>query len=126
MGRELVVQLAAGGCDVATCDVHERTLAETVAAGYGRTVRRARRVTGHLCDVADEAQVGRFRDEVLAAHDRDNVNFLFNNAGVGGGYSFIAEVRGLGPDVCVLLGGGATTATACSSRSSSRATRDTS
>ena len=30
MGRELVVQLAAGGCDVATCDVHDAELAETV------------------------------------------------------------------------------------------------
>jgi NAD(P)-dependent dehydrogenase (short-subunit alcohol dehydrogenase family) len=29
MGRELVVQLATGGCDVATCDVHEPSLAET-------------------------------------------------------------------------------------------------
>ena len=50
-------------------------------------------MTGHACDVADEAQVGRFRDEVLAAHDREHVNLLFNNAGVGGGYSFIAEDR---------------------------------
>ena len=51
------------------------------------------RVTGHRCDVADETQVGRFRDEVLAAHDREHVSLLFNNAGVGGGYSFITEDR---------------------------------
>lgn len=91
MGRELVVQLAAGGCDVATCDVHDAELAETVdlaSAGAPRV-----RVTGHVCDVADEAQVARFRDEVLAAHDREHVNLLFNNAGVGGGYSFITEDR---------------------------------
>ena len=30
MGRELVVQLAAAGCDVATCDVHDADLADTV------------------------------------------------------------------------------------------------
>ncbi len=29
MGAELVVQLAAQGCSVATCDVHSETLAET-------------------------------------------------------------------------------------------------
>ena len=91
MGRELVVQLAAGGCDVATCDVHDADLAETVA--LARDGAPGRRVTGHVCDVADEVQVGRFRDEVLAEHDCDHVNFLFNNAGVGGGYSFIAEDR---------------------------------
>jgi NAD(P)-dependent dehydrogenase (short-subunit alcohol dehydrogenase family) len=91
MGRELVVQLAAAGCDVATCDVHDAELTETVAlASEGAP---GTRVTGHGCDVADEAQVGRFRDEVLAAHDRDHVNLLFNNAGVGGGYSFIADDR---------------------------------
>jgi NAD(P)-dependent dehydrogenase (short-subunit alcohol dehydrogenase family) len=50
-------------------------------------------VTGHLCDVADESQVGRFRDEVLAQHGRDHVNLLFNNAGIGGGYSFVSEDR---------------------------------
>jgi len=91
MGRELVVQLAAAGCDVATCDVHGAELAETVALASAGAP--GRRVTGHGCDVADEAQVGRFRDEVLAEHDREHVNLLFNNAGVGGGYSFIAEDR---------------------------------
>jgi NAD(P)-dependent dehydrogenase (short-subunit alcohol dehydrogenase family) len=91
MGRELVLQLAAGGCDVATCDVHDTELAETVA--LASDAAPGTRVTGHVCDVADEAQVGRFRDEVLAAHDREHVNLLFNNAGVGGGYSFIAEDR---------------------------------
>jgi NAD(P)-dependent dehydrogenase (short-subunit alcohol dehydrogenase family) len=91
MGRELVVQLAAGGCDVATCDVHDAELAETVALASDGAP--GARVTGHRCDVSDEAQVARFRDEVLAQHDREHVNLLFNNAGVGGGYSFIAEDR---------------------------------
>ena len=91
MGRELVVQLAAGGCDVATCDVHDTELAETV--GLASDGAPGARVSGHVCDVADENQVAHFRDEVLAAHDADSVNLLFNNAGVGGGYSFIAEDR---------------------------------
>ena len=34
-----------------------------------------------------------FRDEVVAQHGRDHVNLLFNNAGVGGGYSFVADDR---------------------------------
>jgi len=91
MGRELVVQLASGGCDVATCDVHETDLAETVRLALD-TAPDAR-VTAHRCDVSDEAQVAAFRDEVLAQHDRDHVNLLFNNAGVAGGYSFVADDR---------------------------------
>ena len=91
MGRELVVQLAAGGCDVATCDVHDADLEATVALASAGAPRA--RVTAHRCDVADEAQVERFRDDVLAAHGRDSVNLLFNNAGVAGGYSFVTDDR---------------------------------
>jgi NAD(P)-dependent dehydrogenase (short-subunit alcohol dehydrogenase family) len=91
MGRELVVQLAVGGCDVATCDVHEADLAETVrlAAEAAPDVR----VTAHRCDVSDEAQVQAFRDEVVTQHGRDHLHLLFNNAGVAGGYSFVADDR---------------------------------
>jgi NAD(P)-dependent dehydrogenase (short-subunit alcohol dehydrogenase family) len=88
MGRELVVQLAAQGCAVATCDVHQDAVAETAArAGAGSMV------TAHTCDVADEAQVLRFRDEALAAHAADHVDLVFSNAGTGGGGSFITEPR---------------------------------
>jgi NAD(P)-dependent dehydrogenase (short-subunit alcohol dehydrogenase family) len=91
MGRELVLQLAAGGCDVATCDVHETDLAETVA--LAQDAAPDGRVTAHRCDVSDERQVLAFRDEVLAQHGRDHVHLLFNNAGVAGGYSFVADDR---------------------------------
>jgi NAD(P)-dependent dehydrogenase (short-subunit alcohol dehydrogenase family) len=92
MGRELVRQLAAEGCSVATCDVHRNAVAETAdlaraGAPAGTTV------TSHSCDVADEAQVLRFRDEVLAAHAADHVDLVFSNAGIGGGGSFIADPR---------------------------------
>ena len=91
MGRELVTQLAAEGCSVATCDVHGNAVAET--AGLARAGAPAgTRVTSHTCDVADEAQVLRFRDEVLAAH-ADHVDLVFSNAGIGGGGSFIADPR---------------------------------
>ena len=51
------------------------------------------RVTGHVCDVADEAQVLRFRDELLAEHASDHVDLVFSNAGAGGGDSFVRSRR---------------------------------
>ena len=92
MGRELVRQLAAEGCSVATCDVHGIAVAETAdLASAGAPA--GTRVTSHTCDVADEAQVLRFRDEVLAAHAAGHVDLVFSNAGIGGGGSFIADPR---------------------------------
>jgi len=93
MGRELVRQLAAEGCDVATCDVMEETLAETVdlcaqdraERGSGGDV-----ITG-LADVSVEADVLAFRDRVAAW--RPHLNLLFNNAGIGGGGSIIHDGR---------------------------------
>ena len=92
MGRELVIQLAAAGCSVAACDLNPDTMAETVTlarAGAGPGVL----VTGHACDVAEEAQLLRFRDELLEAHARDHVNLVFANAGVGGAASFVKDPR---------------------------------
>jgi len=92
MGRELTRQLAAAGCSVAACDLYPDTVAETAAlaqAGAGPGVR----VTGHACDVADEAQVLRFRDELLAEHARDHVHLVFANAGAGGAGSFVTSPR---------------------------------
>ena len=92
MGRELVRQLAAEGCSVAACDVHREAVAET--ADLARAVAPAgTTVTSHSCDVADEAQVLRFRDEALAAHGAGHVDLVFSNAGIGGGGSFIADPR---------------------------------
>src|SRR6201995_3433912 len=92
MGRELVRQLAAEGCSVATCDVHSGPVEQTAAlaragAPDGTTV------TSHVCDVAEEPQVRRFRDEVLAAHAADHLDLVFSNAGIGGGGSFINDPR---------------------------------
>jgi NAD(P)-dependent dehydrogenase (short-subunit alcohol dehydrogenase family) len=92
MGRELVVQLAAEGCSVATCDVNAASAAETAAlaqAGQPDGVL----VTGHACDVSDEAQVLRFRDELLAQHASEHVDVVFSNAGIGGGESFVTSRR---------------------------------
>ncbi|MEY2571322.1 MAG: hypothetical protein QOE63_1672, partial [Acidimicrobiaceae bacterium] len=88
MGRELVVQLAAAGASVGACDLHVDNLEETIErarAGAPAGVK----VTAHRCDVSDRADVERFRDEVLAQHDIDHVNLVFNNAGIAGGGSFV-------------------------------------
>jgi NAD(P)-dependent dehydrogenase (short-subunit alcohol dehydrogenase family) len=92
MGRELVRQLAAQGCSVAACDWHPDAVAQTAAlaradAGSGIVV------TSHACDVSDEAQVLRFRDELLGQHARDHVDLVFANAGIGGAGSFVNDSR---------------------------------
>ena len=92
MGAELVVQLASQGCSVATCDVHSETLAETAKRAANEAPAGAR-ITTHLCDVADAAQVDRFRDDVVKEHETDHINLLFNNAGIGGGGSFLTGKR---------------------------------
>ena len=92
MGRELVRQLAAAGCSVAACDVNPQTVEQTAAlAGPGAP--HGVRVTGHRCDVSEESQVLRFRDELLAEHASDHVDLVFSNAGIGGGGSFVNDSR---------------------------------
>jgi NAD(P)-dependent dehydrogenase (short-subunit alcohol dehydrogenase family) len=92
MGRELVVQLAAEGCSVATCDMNADAMAET-ARRAAKGSPAGTRITTHVCDVSDESQVIRFRDEVVAQHRTDHVNLVFNNAGIGGGGSFVTGDR---------------------------------
>jgi NAD(P)-dependent dehydrogenase (short-subunit alcohol dehydrogenase family) len=92
MGRELARQLAAQGCSVAACDWHPETVAETaVLARAGAPP--GTRVSSHFCDVSDEAQVLRFRDELLEEHATGHVDLVFSNAGIGGGESFVSSGR---------------------------------
>ena len=88
MGRELVVQFAAAGCHVATCDIFPEALEETAAL-----CDPAVRVTPHRCDVSDEAQVLAFRDEVVERHGAGYIHLLFNNAGIVVGGSFVGGDR---------------------------------
>ena len=92
MGRELLRQLVAEGCSVAACDLNSGAVAE-VAALAQEGAPPGVRVTGHACDVADEAQVLRFRDELLERHASDHVDLVFSNAGMGGGESFVSGPR---------------------------------
>jgi NAD(P)-dependent dehydrogenase (short-subunit alcohol dehydrogenase family) len=92
MGRELVRQLAAEGCSVAACDWNTETVGETAATARTGAPAGAL-VTGHTCDVSDEPQVQRFRDELLQRHSADHVDLVFCNAGIGGAPSFVTSPR---------------------------------
>src|SRR5260370_387530 len=90
MGRELVRQLAAEACNVAMCDVSEEGMAETRRLCEAAGLPQGLRVTTHLADVSDDAQVERFRDEVAERQGTDKIHLLFNNAGIGGRGSLVA------------------------------------
>ena len=87
MGRELVRQLAREGSHVAMCDVIEDNMLETfeIVSKESPSIK----LTKHVCDVSNEEQVFKFKDEVLDEHDTETINLLFNNAGIGGGGSFV-------------------------------------
>jgi NAD(P)-dependent dehydrogenase (short-subunit alcohol dehydrogenase family) len=51
------------------------------------------RVMTFVADVADEQQILKFRDAVARQLDTDHIHLLFNNAGIGGGPSFINSPR---------------------------------
>jgi len=92
MGRELVRQLAADGCHVATCDVSEEAMAQTKALAE-QEAPAGTRISTFLADVSEKTQVLAFRDAVTAAHETDHIHLLFNNAGIGGGGSFVLDER---------------------------------
>ena len=94
MGRELAVQLTAEGCSVAMCDVSADNMTiteELCRAGMpaGTTV------SSFVADVSNEQQLQAFRDHVVRTHcpDQPMLHLLFNNAGVGGGGSFVDDPR---------------------------------
>jgi NAD(P)-dependent dehydrogenase (short-subunit alcohol dehydrogenase family) len=93
MGRELARQLVAEGCNVAMCDVSAENMAETKRLCEAGKLPQGLRITTHIADVSDEAQVLRFRDEVSRQQNTDRVNLVFNNAGIGGGGSMIDNSR---------------------------------
>jgi NAD(P)-dependent dehydrogenase (short-subunit alcohol dehydrogenase family) len=92
MGRELSRQLAATGCQVAVCDLSEENMAGTKQL-CAQAAPEGTRVTSFAADVSDERQVLAFRDAVMRDHDTDHIHLLFNNAGIGGGGSFVADDR---------------------------------
>ena len=87
MGRELVRQLAEEGCDIALCDVMEENMQETVDIVSSESPEV--KITSFKCDVSLEGDVFSFKDKVIEEHKTDHINLLFNNAGIGGGGSFL-------------------------------------
>jgi NAD(P)-dependent dehydrogenase (short-subunit alcohol dehydrogenase family) len=92
MGRELARQLVAEGCSVAMCDLSEANMAETARLCRAEAAQGAK-VSSHMADVSIEEQILKFRDEVAAQQETDKIHLLFNNAGIGGGGSFVASTR---------------------------------
>ncbi len=93
IGRELVRQLVTQGCSVAMCDVSASSMAETRELCKEQGLSRGVRITMHLADVSDEAQVLRFRAAIMRDHGVDKAQLLFNNAGIGGGGSLFTNSR---------------------------------
>jgi NAD(P)-dependent dehydrogenase (short-subunit alcohol dehydrogenase family) len=93
MGRELVRQLVAEGCNVAMCDLSAQTMAETKRLCEATRLPQGLRITTHVADVSDQRQVQRFRDEVAEQQATEKIHLLFNNAGIGGGGSMFADSR---------------------------------
>jgi NAD(P)-dependent dehydrogenase (short-subunit alcohol dehydrogenase family) len=75
------------------CDVSAAAMAETKRLCEVERLPQGLRITAHVADVSDETQLLRFRDEVAEQHQTDRIHLLFNNAGIGGGGSMIANSR---------------------------------
>jgi NAD(P)-dependent dehydrogenase (short-subunit alcohol dehydrogenase family) len=92
MGRELALQLAAEGCDVAMCDVFPENMAETKRLCLAQA-RQGTRISTFVADVSIEDQVLAFAESVKRELDTDHIHLLFNNAGIGGGGGFVDGSR---------------------------------
>ena len=93
MGRELVRQLSAQGCHVAMCDVSAENMEETTALALA-DAPAGTRLTSFVADVSSEAALTAFAAHVREEHGTQHINLLFNNAGIGGGGSFVSDDRG--------------------------------
>ena len=94
IGRELARQLSATGVHVSMCDVAEEAMAQT-AALCRADAPAGTRVHTFRADVSREPDVLAFRDAVIATHASACIQLLFNNAGIGGGGSFVDGDRDL-------------------------------
>lgn len=92
IGRELARRLSSEGCHVALCDLSAEAMHETRRLCLENTPDGTR-ISTHVADVADELQVLAFRDTVKAEHATGHLDLLFNNAGIGGGGSFVNASR---------------------------------
>ncbi|MBS0278707.1 MAG: SDR family NAD(P)-dependent oxidoreductase [Proteobacteria bacterium] len=88
MGRELAIQLTAEGCNVAMCDVSPENMAKTKELCV-KDAPQGTRVATFKADVSLEKQMTDWADAVKKELDTDHIHLLINNAGIGGGGSFV-------------------------------------
>ncbi|MFZ2750102.1 MAG: SDR family oxidoreductase, partial [Propioniciclava sp.] len=86
IGKVVAHALAEQGANIALIDLNDASaLAAEIAAAHGV------RATALTCNVTDPAQVA---DAIAgAAAELGPLDLLFNNAGIGGGGSFVADGR---------------------------------
>jgi NAD(P)-dependent dehydrogenase (short-subunit alcohol dehydrogenase family) len=89
IGRALALQLVEAGAELALGDLNAVTLAESVALCQRR--RAAATITSMVVDVSDRGALNEFAAAVARAHRTNSIDLLFNNAGVGGGASFLMD-----------------------------------
>ncbi|HWE99663.1 MAG TPA: SDR family oxidoreductase [Caulobacteraceae bacterium] len=92
IGRALARQLAAEGASLALCDLRLDDVQETAQLA-SQGAPQGVRISAHKADVSLEQQLIDFREALSAEHETDKIHLLFNNAGIGGGGSFIAGPR---------------------------------
>jgi len=92
MGRELAIQLAAEGCNVAMCDVSGANMAVTKRLCMEQGTQGTR-VATYVADVSIEDQMLAWAVSVRREFDTDHIHLLFNNAGIGGGGSVVSGDR---------------------------------
>jgi NAD(P)-dependent dehydrogenase (short-subunit alcohol dehydrogenase family) len=91
MGRELVIQLAAAGASVAMCDLFDDNMQTTESLAHDANPNA--QLMRFAADVADPAAMDDFASSVSAVFNTPHINLLFNNAGIGGGSSFVTADR---------------------------------
>jgi NAD(P)-dependent dehydrogenase (short-subunit alcohol dehydrogenase family) len=90
IGRELVRQLVAEGCHVAMCDINGESLRETDALLRASNPFDVRTTT-FVADASDREAMRAFASDVRERHATDHIDLLVNNAGHGGGESFVTS-----------------------------------
>jgi NAD(P)-dependent dehydrogenase (short-subunit alcohol dehydrogenase family) len=92
MGRELARQLVSEGCHTAICDIQTDPMDETDKL-CREEAKPGTRIISYKCDVSSEDQIRAFSTAVKDRFKTGHINLLFNNAGIGGGGSFLLDDR---------------------------------
>ena len=90
MGRELAIQLAAAGADVAICDVDAENMDATLELAEA-TAAPGVRLTAAVADVSVRGDLDAFATHVATEFETGAINLLFNNAGISGGQSIVRD-----------------------------------